>query len=294
MEIKLPLFPQTIFPLQIERSIYAFLIVLFLGLPIQAQEESNPYVSYDVPFQNLLKFNRFLINPTFSSIREDKSYINFFHRSQSADFKNNRQNYFLSYSGRLSDRVGLGFSLYNQREGVISNLGVMANYSHGIQLGEESSLTFGVNIPYYVSSFDPSRAITQNQDPSLGELEERSVISLQPGLNLSLGKFDFGVFAQNLVDYNLNSGKSLSNLNQKTFSGHIQFAHEFENAGGIFEDSRLMPLARARFEGNEDPVFGGGIILDLPKLGWIQGGYDQFYGASAGTGFNLNQRLSFG
>lgn len=55
-----------------------------------------------------------------------------------------------------------------------------------------------------------------------------------------------------------------------------------------------MPLARARFEGGEDPIFGGGIILDLPKLGWIQGGYDQFYGASAGTGFNLNQRLSFG
>jgi len=295
MEIKLPPFPQTTFPTQIERCIYAFLIVLFLGLPLQAQEENNPYVSYDVPFQNLLKFNRFLINPTFSSIREDKSYINFFHRSQSADFENNRQNYFLSYSGRLSDRVGLGFSLYNQREGVISNLGVMANYSHGIQLGEGSSLTFGVNIPYYVSNYDPSRAVAvEGSDPTLNEIEESSVISFQPGLNLSLGKFDFGVFAQNLVDYNLKSGKSLTNLDQKTFSGHIQFAHEFENAGGIFEDSRLMPLARARFEGSEAPVFGGGIILDLPKLGWIQGGYDQLYGASAGTGFNLNQRLSFG
>jgi len=294
MEIKLPPFFQTTFPSQFERYLFALLIVLFLGLPLQAQEENNPYVSYDVPFQNLLKFNRFLINPTFSSIREDKSYVNFFHRSQSADFDNNRQNYFLSYSGRLNDKVGLGFSLYNQQAGVISNLGVMANYSHGIQLGEESSLTFGVNIPYYVSSFDPSRAITQNQDPSLGELEESSVISFQPGLNLSIGKFDFGVFAQNLVDYNIKSGKSLTNLNQKTFSGHIQFAHEFENGRGIFEDGRLMPLARARFEGNEDPVFGGGIILDLPKLGWIQGGYDQFYGASAGTGFNLNQRLSFG
>ena len=294
MEIKLPPFFQTTFPSQFERYLFALLIVLFLGLPLQAQEENNPYVSYDVPFQNLLKFNRFLINPTFSSIREDKSYVNFFHRSQSADFDNNRQNYFLSYSGRLNDKVGLGFSLYNQQAGVISNLGVMANYSHGIQLGEESSLTFGVNIPYYVSSFDPSRAITQNQDPSLGVLEESSVISFQPGLNLSIGKFDFGVFAQNLVDYNIKSGKSLTNLNQKTFSGHIQFAHEFENGRGIFEDGRLMPLARARFEGNEDPVFGGGIILDLPKLGWIQGGYDQFYGASAGTGFNLNQRLSFG
>ncbi len=293
MEIKLPPFPQFTFPTQFERCIYAFLIFVLLGIPLQAQE-GNPYVSYDVPFQNLLKFNRFLINPTFSSIREDKSYVNFFHRSQGADFDNNRQNYFLSYSGRLNDRIGLGFSLYNQQAGVISNLGVMANYSHGIQLGEESSLTFGVNIPYYVSSYDPSRAIAYEEDPLLTDANESSIISFQPGLNLSLGKFDFGVFAQNLVDYNIKSGKSLTNLNQKTFSGHVQYVYEFENGRGIFEDSRLMPLARARFVGNEDPVFGGGIILDLPKLGWIQGGYDQFYGASAGTGFNLNQRLSFG
>ncbi|MBR9854410.1 MAG: type IX secretion system membrane protein PorP/SprF [Algicola sp.] len=294
MEIKLPPFFQTTFPFQCKHIVFVLFVAVFLGLPIQAQEKSNPYVSYDVPFQNLLKFNRFLINPTFSSIREDKSYVNFFHRSQSADFDNNRQNYFLSYSGRLNDRVGLGFSLYNQQEGVISNLGVMANYSHGIQLGEESSLTFGVNIPYYVSSFDPSRAVAQEEDPVLREAEESSVISFQPGLNLSLRKFDFGVFAQNLVDYNLKTGESLTSFNQKVFSGHIQYTHEFENAGGILEDGRLMPLARARFEGGGDPVFGGGVILDLPRLGWIQGGYDQFYGASAGTGFNLNQRLSFG
>nr|WP_321412102.1 PorP/SprF family type IX secretion system membrane protein [uncultured Allomuricauda sp.] len=294
MEIKLPKFPQTIFPSPCERFLFVFLGIIFLGLPLQAQEENHPYVSYDVPFQNLLKFNRFLINPTFSSIREDKSYINFFHRSQSADFDNNRQNYFLSYSARLNDRIGLGFSLYNQREGVISNLGVMANYSHGIQLGEESSLTFGVNIPYYVSSYDPSRAVALEEDPVLSNASESSIISFQPGLNLSLGKFDFGVFAQNLVDFNLRSGESLTQFKQKTFSGHLQYVHQLEQGKGIFEDARLMPLARARFEGSADPVFGGGVIFDLPKLGWIQAGYDQFYGASAGTGFNLNQRLSFG
>lgn len=294
MVIKLPPFFRTTFPFQCRRTVFVLLTVVFLGLPTQAQEESNPYVRYDVPFQNLLKFNRFLINPTFSSIREDKSYVNFFHRSQSADFDNNRQNYFLSYSGRLNDRVGLGFSIYNQQEGVISNLGVMANYSHGVRLGSESSLTFGVNIPYYVSSFDPSRAVALEDDPVLREASESSIISFQPGLNLSLGKFDFGVFAQNLVDYNLKTGESLTSFNEKIFSGHVQYAHQFENARGILEDGRLMPLARARFEGSEDIIFGGGIILDLPKLGWIQGGYDQFYGASAGTGFNLNQRLSFG
>lgn len=292
MEVRLPLFSKSITTLRF-KWVLPFIVCCLFFSKIGAQE-GNPYVSYDVPFQNLLKFNRFLINPTFSAVREDKSYVNLFHRSQGADFNDNNQNYFLSYSGRVNDRIGLGVSLYNQQEGVISNLGVMANYSHGIQLGQKSNLSFGVNIPYYVSSFDPDRAITVDDDPLLNDATQNSIISFQPGLNLSLGKFDFGVFAQNLVDYNMKSGKSLTEFNEKTFSGHIQFAHEFENGAGIFEDGRLLPLARARFEGDQDPIFGGGLILDLPKLGWIQGGYDQFYGASAGTGFNLNRRLSFG
>ncbi|GLU44313.1 type IX secretion system membrane protein PorP/SprF [Allomuricauda sp. NBRC 101325] len=294
MEIKLPPLLYLSPHLPVRQFVFALFTVVLLSNSLNAQE-SNPYVSYDVPFQNLLKFNRFLINPTFSAVREDKSYINLFHRSQSADFDNNAQNYFLSYSGRINEMVGLGFSLYNQQEGVISNLGVMANYSHGIRLGKESSLTFGVNIPYYVSNYDPSRSTAlQQDDPLLSDTPESSIISLQPGINLSLGKFDVGVFAQNLVDYNIKSGKSLTTLDQKTFSGHLQYTHTLENGRGIFEDGRLMPLARARFNGAEDPIFGGGVILDLPKLGWIQGGYDQFYGVSAGTGFNLNRRLSFG
>jgi len=125
-------------------------------------------------------------------------------------------------------------------------------------------------------------------------LNETSIISFQPGLNLSVGSFDLGLFAQNLFDFNIKNGRQLTAFNEKTFSGHLQYSCEFKNAGGIFEDGRLMPLARAQILGNREAVFGGGLILDLPKLGWIQGGYDQFYGASAGTGFNLNKRLSFG
>nr|WP_298999272.1 PorP/SprF family type IX secretion system membrane protein [uncultured Allomuricauda sp.] len=281
---------------QIHRLLlYGLMLSFFLGVGTNSfAQESNPYVSYDVPFQNLLKFNRFLINPTFSTVREDKTYVNLFHRSQGADFNDNRQNYFLSYSGRVNDNIGLGVSLYNQQEGVITNLGVMANYAHGIQLGQKSNLSFGVNIPYYISSFDADRAVALEDDPVLTDASESAIISFQPGLNLSLGKFDFGVFAQNLLDYDIRTGESLSGFNEKTFSGHIQFAHEFQNGAGIFEDGRLLPLARARFEGSQDPIFGGGLILDLPKLGWLQGGYDQFYGVSAGTGFNLNRRLSFG
>ena len=263
-------------------------------IQLNAQED-NPYISYDVPFQNLLKFNRFLINPTFSTVREDKSYVNLFHRSQSASFEDNFQNYFLSYSGRINDRTGLGISFYNQQEGVISNIGVLANYAYGVRLSEKSNLTFGVNIPYYRSKLDQERAVTvEQEDPLLNDLNDTSILAVQPGINVSYGNFDFGIFAENLFDFNLKTGESLTSFEEKTFSGHLQFTRNFEQGSGILEDARVMPLARIRLTGMKDINYGGGVILDMPKIGWLQGGYDSYYGGSAGVGFNLNRRLSFG
>ena len=270
-------------------------ILLALGITkIQAQED-NPYFGYEVPSQNLLKYNRFLINPTFSTVREDKSYINLLHRNQSVQFDDNNQNYFLSYSGRISDRTGLGLSLYTQRLGALSNYGVLANYAYGVKLSDKSNLTFGANLSYYNSGFDQNRASTVEEDPFLAGLQDQNLLSVQPGLNLSYGNFDVGVFAENLFDYNLKTSESLTEFKDKTFSGHLQYTHQFENQSGVFEEGRLMPLARVRMDGEEDNVtLGGSLILDLPKIGWIQGGYDSFYGAAAGVGFNLNRRISLG
>jgi hypothetical protein len=102
------------------------------------------------------------------------------------------------------------------------------------------------------------------------------------------------VYAENLIDYNLKTSEAITSFSEKTFSGHLQYTHQFENTRGLLEQGRLMPLARVRMVGQEDVVLGGNLILDLPKIGWLQGGYDSFYGASAGIGFNLNRRLSIG
>ncbi len=277
----------------LKKSVLYLLLFLLAIFKVAAQEE-NPFVSYDVPAQNLLKYNRFLINPTFSTVREDKSYINLLHRNQSVQFDDNNQNYFLSYSGRISDRTGLGLSLYTQRRGTLSNFGLLANYAYGIKLSDKSNFTFGANVSYYNSGFDLGRATTVEQDPFLAGLQDQNLISFQPGFNLSYGKFDFGLFAENLFDYNLKTSESLTEFKDKTYSGHLQYTHQFEIQSGIFEEGRLMPLARVRKVGEEDITLGGSLILDLPKLGWLQGGYDSFYGAAAGVGFNLNRRISLG
>lgn len=266
-------------------------MLAFSGL--RAQEE-NPFVAYDVPSQNLLKFNRFLINPTFSTVREDKSYVNLFHRNQSVSFDDNNQVYFLSYSGRIGDRSGVGLSLFTNREGLFNNFGVHANYAYGIKLSQKSNFTFGANFSYYQSAFNQDRANALDNDPFLNSLESSSLITFQPGFNISYGNFDFGGFAENLFDYNLKSSESVTEFNEKTYSGHLQYTHQFKNAAGILEQGRLMPLARVRKTGDQNLVLGGNLIMDLPKLGWVQAGYDDFYGASAGLGFNLNKNLSIG
>lgn len=273
------------------------LIAFFFGLVCSSAfaQEENPFLTYEAPSQNLVKFNRFLINPTFSTVREDKSYINLFHRNQSVSFDDNNQTYFLSYSGRIGDRSGLGVSLYTQREGLFSNLGLLANYAYGVKLSEKSNFTFGANFSYYTSGFDQNRANTLDADDALiNSLDDSSLISFQPGFNLSYGQFDFGVFAENLFDFNLKTSESNTDFNEKTYSGHLQYTHQFKDGKGIFESGRLLPLARVRRVGEEGFGLGGNLILDLPKLGWLQAGYDDFFGAAAGIGFNLNKNISLG
>ena len=287
------------------KQIITVIVLTFIGLTwvgVQAQED-NPFLPYKVAPQNLLKFNRFLINPTFSTVREDKSYVNLLHRNQSVQFQDNDQTYFLSYSGRIGDKSGIGLSLYSQKVGPVSNFGVLTNYAYGIKLSDKSNLTFGGNLAYYNSGLNINDidVIDQNDSRLIGA-KNNNILSVQPGINISYGQFDFGVFAENLFDYNLKTNKTISEFEAKTYSSHLQYTYRFNNSTGIFESARLMPLVRIKLSGQnnltgetvQDISLGGSIILDLPKIGWLQGGYDNVYGASAGAGFNINKRFSLG
>jgi len=274
------------------KKITIFIFLVFSIIYAGAQED--PYVSIEIPAQNMLKFNRFMLNPTFSTVRENKSYINAYHRNQWIQYDEAFNTYLLSYSGRVGDRTGLGLSLYSQNFGTISNFGVLANYAYGLRLSERTVFTFGLNLSYYKSGFDQNQSITTEPDPRLAELQGNSLFSLQPGFNLAIGNFDFGIYAENLFDYNLKTSKSLTSFSDKTFSGHLQYTKNLKNSDGLLQNGRLMFLARGRKQADRDFNLSGSLILDLPRLGWIQGGFDDYYGVSVGLGFNLSKRISLG
>ena len=259
-----------------------------------AQEETPTELGTKSSYHNQLYFNRFFINPTFSLVREKKSYLNILHRNQYTTFEDNRQNYFLGFSNKLNDRTAIGIGVYSQWSGVVQEFGFNANYATSVRLGEKSKLSFGTNLTYFNEGLDKNRIVVAQEDDRLSESRKESKMAIQPGITLSLGKFDFGLYAKDLLKYNQTTNEFITNLSEKSVTASLQYTHSFNATRGLFEDARLMPLVQVGKNENNDLVYVGSMVLDLPKYGWLQTNFDNTYGMSVGMGFNISKKMSLG
>lgn len=259
----------------------------------QETETSNQY-NVESPFHNQLFFNRFLINPTFSLVRENKSYLNVLLRNQYASYENNNQNYYLGFSNKLDKNTALGLGVYGRWSGIIQEFGFNANYATAVQLGEKSALAFGTNVNYLSQGLDKNRVVANENDPILQEARKENKVTVEPGINLSLNKFDFGLYFRDLVVYNQTLNALETNFGSESITGTLQYSHTFKKATGLFTDGRLMPMVQVGANGRGKMSYTGSVLLDLPKFGWFQSTYDDSYGFSSGIGVNLNKKLSLG
>jgi len=273
---------------------FPLVLVIVLGSLSVFGQETNSDLSSGNTYHNQLFFNRFLINPTFSLVRENKSYLNILHRNQYATFDDNSQNYFLGFSNKLSENTAVGIGVYSQWSGVIQEFGFNANYATAVRLGDKSKLTFGTNITYFNQGLDRNRVVISQEDPEILESRKESKIAVQPGVNLSLGNFDFGLYAEDFLRYNQTTNEFLTNLSTKSVKASLQYTHTFGANKGLFEDARLMPLAQVGKNIDGSLYYLGSLLLDLPNYGWLQTTVDQEYGVSAGVGFNLSKKMSLG
>ena len=65
-----------------------YVLCLFVLAVSSVFSQENAIGSFDIPINNALKFNKFLINPAFSFVREEHSQINIFNRRQWVKFEN--------------------------------------------------------------------------------------------------------------------------------------------------------------------------------------------------------------
>ena len=270
-------------------------IILTASQSINAQEtETTNQYNVESPFHNQLFFNRFLINPTFSLVRENKSYLNVLLRNQYASYENNNQNYYLGFSNKLDENTALGLGVYGRWSGIIEEFGFNANYATAVQLGEKSALAFGTNVNYLSQGLAKNRAVAAENDPLIQDSRKENKVTVEPGINLSLNKFDFGLYFRDMVVYNQTANELQTNMGLESITGTFQYSHTFKKATGLLTNGRLMPMIQVGANGRGDMSYTGSVLLDLPAFGWIQSTYDDSYGFSSGIGVNLNKKLSLG
>lgn len=278
----------------IYRSRLLIVIYMMLCVFTSFAQETASGLSSRSAYHNQLFFNRFLINPTFSLVRENKSYLNILHRNQYATFEDNSQNYFLGFSNKLNENTAVGIGVYSQWEGVVQEFGFNANYARAVQLGEKSRLTFGTNVSYYNEGLDKNRVITNENDPEVLEASKQSKIAIQPGVTLSVGSFDFGLYAEDLFKFNQTTNEFLTQLDDKSIKASLQYTHSFGANMGMFKNARLMPLLQVGRNDDNTLSYMGSVLLDMPKYGWLQTTLDDTYGLSMGLGFNISNKMSIG
>src|SRR5690606_34013764 len=226
-----------------------FCIVLCNGAVFS--QEANSNFNSSTSYHNQLVYNRFLIHPAFSLVRENKSYVNILHQNQYATFNDNNQNYFLGFGNKLNDNSAMGLGVYSHRAGVVQEFGLNANYATSVQLGRKSSLSFGTNITYLNSGIDKNRIIASENDPEILDARKETRLALQPGLVYSVGAMDFGLYAQDLISYNQTTNSVITNFSDKSLKASVQYTHELNARRGLFTNGRVMPLLQVHRDEEE-------------------------------------------
>ena len=243
---------------------------------------------------NLTQYNKFLVNPTYSTVRNNHRAVSFWSRIQWTGVENSPQTYMLSYAGKVGENSGAGLGLYQQSLGLLVDSGLLVNYSYNVQIAQEVSLAFGVNTTLFRRGLDKNTANAADPDPAVLDNKDDFLLVFMPGLNVSIKNFDIGVYAENLFDYNFNDSNTLTDFSKKIFSGQLGYTKELEYANGMFLDARWRTMVYGKSLPSEDFQYGLNTMIDLPYTGWMQVGYNNAFGISGGIGVKVGEGISIG
>ncbi|MCK8481833.1 PorP/SprF family type IX secretion system membrane protein, partial [Psychroserpens algicola] len=266
------------------------LILCICSIQLFYSQEDDGVVSLSLPVRNSLTFNRYAINPTFSFVREQNKYVSFSNKREWVQFDDAPLTYLGSYSGRFGENIGAGIGVFQQNYGVLTTFGGMLNFAYNARLARDSNLTFGLNIGAYKSGVNTGNVITNFDDPSLQNVPENFLLTVNPGINYGLAFFDFGVSINNLAVYNFKTSEMIEDNPEQNIQAHLMYTG-YMNTRGFFDESKFSGLIKSEFK-TDETIVSAIAMLTVPKGIWAQVGYNTVFGVSGGIGLNITQEIA--
>ncbi|NRD20018.1 PorP/SprF family type IX secretion system membrane protein [Winogradskyella eckloniae] len=255
-----------------------------------SQEDDDGVVSLDIPARNSLTFNRFNINPTFSFVREQTTTISFNNKREWVQFENAPVTYFGSYSGRFAENIGAGIGVFQQNYGILTTFGGLLNFAYNARIGSVNNLTFGLNVGAYKSGINTANIVTNFDDPSLQNVPEHTLLTINPGINLGTEYLDFGLSINNLALYNFSTSSLVEVNPEQSIEAHIMYTG-YMDSKGFFDESKFSGLLKADIYENKT-IISALAMVTIPKGFWVQGGYNSLYGATVGAGISVTKNIA--
>ncbi|EJL62896.1 PorP/SprF family type IX secretion system membrane protein, partial [Flavobacterium sp. CF136] len=272
------------------RKFLLFLTLFYGSIQLLYSQDTNEngVVSFSLPIRNSLKFNRYLINPTFSFVREQNPYVSFYNKRQWVGFDDSPNTYLFNYSGRLRENDAYAIGLFQQNYGLMTVFGGVVNFAHNIVLQEDSNLTFGLNVGAYKSGLNKGKIISD--DTSIGnDFPSYTLLTVNPGINYGTAFLDFGVSMNNLVLYNFGSGM-VKDDPEKGIELHAMYTGYIDSYG-FFNESKFSAIVKSEVK-KDNTIISGLAVLTIPQGVWAQAGYNTLYGISGGFGLNITKSIA--
>ena len=265
----------------------AILLLYTLG-GLSAQEVQLPP---DFRQHNVLMATPGLFSPTFNMDLYGRHTLGLWSRWQWQTPDGDPTSLFLNYTLRKTNAaIGAGFFQHNTRRN--QQTGGIANFAYTISFSESISLALGTNVFAYSKELNDNNLFPDEPILPFTDDTRDFILQLAPAVELRIADFGAGASFENLFDYSFQFRGALTEGNEKmvtTFMHYTFGGRGLNPADGL----RVRPLVYLKQIPGFDTQVGLNATLMAPKF-WVQGGYNSFYGPSAGVGGRFMKRLAVG
>jgi len=127
---------------------------------------TSSYAQQDPQFNQYI-FNNLIINPAYAGTKGMKNLSATF-STQWLGFAGAPSTQTLSYEGPVSQNIGLGLHMINDKIGAQTQQGLFGSYAHRVRLNQQFNLSMGLAIGASHFSLDGSKLIIENEnDPAI-------------------------------------------------------------------------------------------------------------------------------
>ena len=188
------------------RRIFAICIMLLCVIGLRSQELTLPQLS------QYLADNPFVISPTYAGVG-DHIKVRLNGLTQWVGIEDAPDTQSLAADGRLGNRSGVGFLLYNDSNGETKQRGARVSFAHHLTLDkyDDEFLSFGISYNFNQFRIDIENFV--NPDPGVTDDRATTNHNFDIGVLYRYDKFYFSANASNLLDKDLTKFNPVSEPN---------------------------------------------------------------------------------